>query len=569
LKTVTGLTNGTSYTFTVSATNAIGAGPPSTASNAVTPTASSPPAFVQQASAHSSSASSLAVTPPGNVTAGDRLVVEVMAWSSTGATASGVTDSAGNSYVELLHTTAADGTELSVWTAPIVAGGGTKPTVTARVTGSADVGVAALEYSGLSTASDASVVDVSKTATGSTSGAATVSSGATASTSANQELALGIYADSGFGDNLTAGSGFTSRVNVSPTSNAELLVEDQLVATGATPNASVGTGANTVWLMDTVVLKSAANSQPTAPGAPTAVTAVAGNGSASVSWTAPGNGGSPISSYTVTPYIGTSAQTPVTVTGSPPATSTTVTGLTNGTSYTFTVSATNTIGTGTASASSNAVTPGAVGPVTVDKTVSTDGSGTMTSPSLTTSTANELLVAFVAGDGPAGAGKQTFTVSGAGLTWTLAKRSNGQSGDSEIWWARATAMLTSQTVTATPSAGGFHGSLTVVTFTQAAGIGVIAASSAASGAPDLSIANTGTGSWVYAVGNDWDTATGRTPVSGQVIVHQRVDTSAGDTFWVQSTTAPNTAAGTVDIHDSAPAGDQWNYAGVEVLPGTS
>ena len=58
------------------------------------------------------------------------------------------------------------------------------------------------------------------------------------------------------------------------------------------------------------------------------------------------NGGSAITSYTVTPFIGSTAQTPVTVTGSPPATSTTVTGLTNGTAYTFTVSATNAIGTG-------------------------------------------------------------------------------------------------------------------------------------------------------------------------------------------------------------------------------
>ena len=69
----------------------------------------------------------------------------------------------------------------------------------------------------------------------------------------------------------------------------------------------------------------------TAPGAPTGVSATAGNGSAAVSWTAPSNGGSAITSYTVTPYIGSAAQTPVTVSGSPPATSATVTGLTNGT----------------------------------------------------------------------------------------------------------------------------------------------------------------------------------------------------------------------------------------------
>ena len=147
-------------------------------------------------------------------------------------------------------------------------------------------------------------------------------------------------------------------------------------------------------------------------------------------------------------------------------------------------------------------------------------------------------------------------------------RTNTRSGDSEIWSARASGTLTAQTVTATPSAGGFHGSLTVIAFAKAAGIGVSAGSSAASGAPDLPVAGTGIGSWVYAVGNDWDAATARTPASGQVIVHQRVDTVTGDTFWVQSTTAPNTAAGTVDIHDSAPTADQWNYVAVEVLPGS-
>src|SRR5262249_50969576 len=89
------------------------------------------------------------------------------------------------------------------------------------------------------------------------------------------------------------------------------------------------------------------------------VSATAGSGSATVSWTAPSSGGSPITSYTVTPYIGTTPQPPTTVSGSPPATTTIVSGLTNGTAYTFTVTATNAIGTGPPSAASNVVTPSA------------------------------------------------------------------------------------------------------------------------------------------------------------------------------------------------------------------
>jgi hypothetical protein len=106
-------------------------------------------------------------------------------------------------------------------------------------------------------------------------------------------------------------------------------------------------------------------SAPSAPGAPTGVTATGGNGSASVSWTAPTDtGGSGLTKYTVTPFIGSNGQTPVTVTGTPLATSTTVSGLTNGTTYTFTVSATNATGTGPASSPSNSVTPSAAPTVT-------------------------------------------------------------------------------------------------------------------------------------------------------------------------------------------------------------
>jgi hypothetical protein len=251
---VGGLTNGTSYTFTVQASNAVGTSPESSRSNAVTPNPPAAPTFVQKASVHSTNVSSASVTMASAVTKNNRMVVLVGVWNSPNATAKSVTDSAGNTYTEVLHFTASDGTEESVWTAPITAGG-TAAKITVTPTARADVGVAATEYAGLSTAAGTGAVDVSSHNTGTTGAAANVSSGSTPATNSAGELAIGFYVDSGFNDTLTAGSGWTSRVNVSKASNMELLVEDQLPALGATPNATAGTGSNTVWLMSTVVFK--------------------------------------------------------------------------------------------------------------------------------------------------------------------------------------------------------------------------------------------------------------------------------------------------------------------------
>lgn len=93
------------------------------------------------------------------------------------------------------------------------------------------------------------------------------------------------------------------------------------------------------------------------PGIPTRVSAVAGNASALVSWSAPAQvGGGPITSYTVT-VIRQSVRTATTVTVLAPNTSAVVSGLTNGTNYQFSVHATNAGGSSLESTPSNLVTP--------------------------------------------------------------------------------------------------------------------------------------------------------------------------------------------------------------------
>ncbi len=114
-----------------------------------------------------------------------------------------------------------------------------------------------------------------------------------------------------------------------------------------TVRATNANGAGAASTVSNAVTPSA----PPVPSAPLNPTATAGNAQATVSWSAPASGG-PFTLYTVT-----AVEDPTkSCTAMPPATSCTITGLTNGTPYTFTVTASNASGTGAASAVSNAVT---------------------------------------------------------------------------------------------------------------------------------------------------------------------------------------------------------------------
>jgi hypothetical protein len=89
------------------------------------------------------------------------------------------------------------------------------------------------------------------------------------------------------------------------------------------------------------------------PGAPTNVTAVAGDSLGTVSWTAPtSTGGLPVSGYVITASPGGATAT---VSGA--TTSGNVTGLANGTFYSFTVVARNTAGDSAPSSASNTIVP--------------------------------------------------------------------------------------------------------------------------------------------------------------------------------------------------------------------
>ena len=101
--------------------------------------------------------------------------------------------------------------------------------------------------------------------------------------------------------------------------------------TNGTPYTFTATAANAMGTGSPSTASSAVTPTPL-PGAPTNVSATPGDQKATVYWTAPNANGSPISSYSITPYVNGVAQSALVTTAT--ASPGTVLGLTNGPKYT-------------------------------------------------------------------------------------------------------------------------------------------------------------------------------------------------------------------------------------------
>lgn len=398
--TVTGLTNGTAYTFTVTATNANGTGLPSAASNSVTPStvpgaptigtatkgnAQATVAFTAPANNGGSAITGYTITSnPGGMTAtgisspltvtgltnGTAYTFTVVATNVNGnslasAASNSITPSAGPGVPTIGTATKGNAQATVTFTAPASDGGSpiTGYTVTSNPGGFTATGAASpLTVTGL-TNGTAYTFTVFATNANGNSAPSSASNSVTPSTvpgaptigtatKGNAQATIAFTAPASNGGSVITGYTVTSTPgNFTATGAASPLTVTGLTNGTAYTFTVIATNAN-----GNSVASSASNSvtPSTVPGAPTIGTALKGNTQAEVAFTAPANnGGSAITSYTATSnpggFTATAASSPITVTG-----------LTNGTAYTFTVIATNANGNSTASSASNSVTPSSV-----------------------------------------------------------------------------------------------------------------------------------------------------------------------------------------------------------------
>jgi hypothetical protein len=310
--TVSGLTNGLTYSFTVTATNALGTSDASAPSAAVTPTATP--------------------TAPGPPT--------------------GVTGAAGDGEVSVS------------WAAPASDGGSavTGYTVTSSP-GSLTCATASTNcvVTGLTNGTAYTFTVTATNAVG-TSAASNASSAVTPK--AEQSITFTNPGTQVFGTTPTLTATASSGLSVSFASSTPAVcstsVDGALTFISSGICTITANQAGDATFLSALPVTNSFTVSAVVPSAPSSVTGLARDGSVAVSWNAPvSNGGSPVTGYRV--QVATSESgvysnaTGCSTTST--ALSCTATGLTNGTNYYFKVAAINAAGTGTYSSASASVTP--------------------------------------------------------------------------------------------------------------------------------------------------------------------------------------------------------------------
>ena len=415
---VSGLTNGTAYTFTVTATNAIGTSTASGASAAVTPKADQTITFANPGAKNFGTTPTLTATSDSGLTVSfTSSTTSVCTITSGGAltfvTAGSCTidaDQAGNGSFNAASTVSQTFTVNAVVPGAPTIGTATAGNTQASVTFSAPASNGGANISGYTvTSSPGGITGTAAsspiTVTGLTNGVAytfsvtaTNSAGTGSASAASNSVTPAApqtitFANPGaqnFGTSPTLTATSTSGLTVTFTSSTTGVCT--VTSGGALTFVTTGTctinadqAGDSSYLPATQVSRSFTVSA-VVPGTPTAVTATAGDTQASVAFTAPVNtGGTTITGYTVT--VSPADVAPVNGAGSPIV----VTGLTNGQAYTFTVTADNSAGTGPASAVSNSITPKAAQTITF---ANPGAKNFGTTPTLTATSDSGLTVTF-------------------------------------------------------------------------------------------------------------------------------------------------------------------------------
>ncbi len=400
---ITGLTNGTSYTFTVASTNSLGTGVSSAPSAAITPSTVPGTPTIGTATSHANAQSVVTFTAPA---------------------------SNGGAAIINYTVSASDTTNPSnpVVTQP---GAASPVTVTGLTNGDTySFTVAATNASGTGPSSGATTATPS-TVPGPPTGVTTAS---------GPPVASGAVAVSWTPPASNGGAGISEYLVTSSNSKTcnTMATPPALPADSCTVIGETNGTAYTFTVVAENASGSSVASSPAVSGTPTAVPAtptaptvtVAGlNGQASITWTAPNNEGSTLTQYTLTPTPACAACTGLTVTGSPPTASTTVGGLTNGTSYTFTLVATNADGNSAASSASTAAVVGIPATPAAPSVVSTSTSGQDSVSWTAPASASGPLTTYTLTPSPACSGCTGLTVSGSppNTSTTVGGLTNGTS----------------------------------------------------------------------------------------------------------------------------------------------